>query len=36
MPIPGDVQGQDEQCSEQLILALDVPVYCRGVGPDDL
>jgi len=33
---PGDIQGQDEQGSEQPDLAVDDRVHCRGVGPDDL
>ena len=35
-PIPGGVQGQAEQGSEQPDLAVDVPVHCEGVGVDDL
>ena len=33
-PIPGDIQGQAGQGSEQPALAGGVPVHCRGVGPD--
>ena len=36
MPIPGNIQGQVGQGSEQLDLAKDVPAHCRGVGLDDL
>jgi len=35
-PIPGDIQGQAEQGSEQPGLVEDVPAHCRGVGLDDL
>jgi len=35
-PIPGDVQGQDGQDSEQPDLAASVPVHCRGDGLDGL
>ena len=35
-PIPGDTRGQAGWGSEQLDLAVDVPVDCRGVGLDDL
>ena len=35
-PIPGDTQGQAGQGSEQLDLAVGVPVHFRGVGLDDL
>ena len=34
--IPGNIQGQVGQGSEQLGLAEDVPAHCRGVGLDDL
>ena len=35
-PIPGNIQGQVRQGSEQPGLVEDVPVHCRGVGLDDL
>ena len=35
-PIPGNVQGQVGQGSEQPDLVEDVPAHCRGVGLDDL
>jgi len=35
-PIPGNVQGQVQQDSEQPDLVVDVPAYCRGVGLGDL
>ena len=35
-PIPGNIQGQVGWGSEQPGLVEDVPVHCRGVGPDDL
>ena len=35
-PIPEDIQGQAGQTSEQSGAAVDVPVYCREVGLDDL
>jgi len=35
-PIPGNVQGQVRQDSEQPDLVVDVPAHCRGVGLDDL
>ena len=35
-PIPVDIQGQDGLGSEQLDLAVGVPVHCRGVGLEDL
>jgi len=28
-PVPGDIQGQVGQGSEQPDLAIDVPVHCR-------
>jgi len=34
--IPGDIQGQAGQGSEQPDLAVGVPVHCRGVGSDYL
>ena len=35
-PIPGNIQGQVGQGSEQPDLVADVPAHCRGVGLDDL
>ena len=35
-PIPGNIQGQVGQGSEQADLVEDVPTHCRGVGLDDL
>ena len=35
-PIPGNIQGQVGQGSEQPGLVADVPSHCRGVGLDDL
>jgi len=35
-PIPGNIQGQAEQGSEQPDLVEDVPAHCRGIGLDDL
>jgi len=35
-PIPGNVQGQAGQGSEQPGLVEDVPTHCRGVGLHDL
>ena len=35
-PIPGDIQGQAGQGSEQPDPAVGVPVQCRAVGPDGL
>ena len=35
-PIPGDVQGQSGQGSEQPDLGVGVSVPCRGVRLDDL
>jgi len=35
-PIPGNIQGQVGQDSEQPDLVVDVPAHCRGVGLDDL
>ena len=35
-PIPGNIQGQVGQDSEQPDLAEDVPAHCRGVGLGDL
>jgi len=32
-PIPGNIQGQVGQASEQPGLVEDVPAHCRGVGP---
>ena len=32
-PMPGDIQGQAGQGSDE---AVGVPVHCRGVGPDGL
>jgi len=34
--IPGNIQGQVGQGSEQPDLVEDIPVLCRGVGLDDL
>jgi len=34
-PIPGNIQGQVEQSSEQPDLVKDIPAHCRGVGLDD-
>jgi len=31
-PIPGNIQGQAGQGSEQRGLVEDVPAHCRGVG----
>ena len=33
-PIPGDIQDQAGQGSEQPDLGVDVSVHCRGVGLD--
>ena len=35
-PIPGDIQGQAAQGSQQPDLAAGVPLHCRRVGPDGL
>jgi len=35
-PIPGNIQGQAGQSSEQPGVVEDVPAYCRGAGLDDL
>ena len=35
-PIPGDIQCQAGQGSEQPDLTVGVPTHCRGVGLDDL
>jgi len=35
-PIPGNIQGQAGQGSEQPDLLEDVAAYCSGVGLDDL
>ena len=35
-PVPGDVQGQAGQGSEQPDLAVGVPVHSMRVGPDGL
>jgi len=35
-PIPGNIQGQVGQGSEQPGLAEDDPAHCRGVGLDGL
>ena len=35
-PIPGNLEGQVGQGSEQPHLVEDVSAYCRGVGLDDL
>ena len=35
-PIPGNIQGQIGQGSEQPDLVEDVAAYCRGIGLDDL
>jgi len=35
-PIPGNIQGQVGQGSEQPGLVEDVPAHCRGVGLDDV
>lgn len=35
-PVPGDIQGQVGQGSEQRGLVEDVPIYSRGVGLHDL
>jgi len=35
-PIPGNIQGQVGQGSEQPGLVEDVPAHCRGFGLDDL
>ena len=35
-PVLGVTQGQAGTVSEQLDLAVGVPVHCRGVGLDDL
>jgi len=35
-PVPGDVQGQAGQGSEQPDVAVCVPVHCRGVGQGGL
>jgi len=34
--IPGNIQGQTGQGSEQPDLVVDVPAHCRGVGLADL
>jgi len=34
-PVPGNIQGQVGQVSEQPDLVEDVPAHCRGVGLDD-
>ena len=34
--IPGDIQGQAGQGSEQPDVAVGVPVHCRRVVPDGL
>jgi len=35
-PIPGNIQDQAGQGSEQPGLVEDIPAHCRGVGLDDL
>jgi len=35
-PIPGGIQSQAGQGYEQPDLEVDIPVHCRGVGPDGL
>ena len=35
-PVPGDIQGQAGQGSEQSDGAARVPVHCRGVEPDGI
>ena len=35
-PVPGNIQGQVGQGSEQPDLVEDVPAHCRGVGLDGL
>ena len=35
-PLPGNIQGQVGQGSEQPDLVVDDPALCRGVGLDDL
>lgn len=35
-PIPGDIESQAGQSAEQPVLAVGVPVHCRGVGLGDL
>jgi len=35
-PIPGDIQGQAGQGSEQCDPAVGVPVQCKGAGLDNL
>jgi len=35
-PIPGNIQGQIGQGSEQPDIVVDVPAYCGRVGLDDL
>ena len=35
-PIPGGLQGQAGQGSEQPDLAVGAPVHCRGVGLNDI
>ena len=35
-PVPGNVQGQVAQVSEQPDLVEDIPTHCRRVGLDDL
>jgi len=35
-PMPGTIQSQVGQGSEQAGLVKDVPGHCRGVGLDDL
>ena len=35
-PIPGNIQGQVGQGSEQPGAVEDVPAHCRGGGLDDL
>jgi len=34
--VPGAIYGQAGWASRQSDLAADVPIYCRGVGRDDL
>jgi len=35
-PLPGNIQGQIGQGSEQPGLVEDIPVHCRGAGLHDL
>ena len=35
-PVPGDIQGQAGQGSEQPALVVALPVNCREVGLDDI